>query len=132
MYLLPQPRGVWTGEGGVAAEGAGQNKAYFVVNALIYNVADPSVPFVKADNVVLWGKESAPGAGDWSTKPIAVKIPTGQKWEDGKRYVYTFNFTNYGTGGTDPGTGEDVLTPIELTVSVDDFVDAGETPVEVK
>ena len=130
MYLLPQPLDVWTG--GVAAEDPTQDKAYFVVNALIYNVADPSVPFVAGDNVVLWGKESSPGAGDWSTKEIAVKIPAGQTWEDGKRYVYTFNFTTYGTGGTDPGTGTPVLTPIELTVSVDDFVDAGNTNVDVK
>lgn len=129
MYLLPQSLDVWTGS--VAAESLGQDKAYFVVNALIYNVADPSDTFTKAGNVVLWGKESSPGAGDWSTKPIAVKIPASQ-WEDGKRYVYTFNFTNYGTGGTDPGTGDPVLTPIELTVSVDDFVDAGNTDVEVK
>ena len=128
MYLLPQSLDVWTG--GVAAESLGQDKAYFVVNALIYNVADPSVSFVKADNVVLWGTND--GSGNWSTKPIAVKIPTGQKWEDGKRYVYTFNFSTYGTGGTDPGTGDPVLTPIELTVTVDDFVDAGNTDVEVK
>lgn len=128
MYLLPQSLDVWTG--GVAAESLGQDKAYFVVNALIYNVADPSVSFVKADNVVLWRTND--GSGNWSTKPIAVKIPTGQKWEDGKRYVYTFNFSTYGTGGTDPGTGDPVLTPIELTVTVDDFVDAGNTDVEVK
>lgn len=128
MYLLPQALSVW--DGSVAAESLGQDKAYFVVNALIYNVADPSVPFVKADNVVLWGTND--GSGNWSTKPIAVKIPTGQTWEDGKRYVYTFNFTTYGTGGTDPSTGDPVLTPIELTVTVDDFVDAGNTDVNVK
>ena len=127
MYLLPQTLSVW--DGSVAAEASGQDKAYFVVNALIYNVADPSAPFVKADNVVLWGTESSPGV--WTPRPIAVKIPAGQ-WEDGKRYVYTFNFTNYGTGGTDPGTGTPVLTPIELTVTVDDFVDAGETNVNVE
>ena len=130
MYLLPQSLDVWTG--GLAAGDPTQDKAYFVVNALIYNVADPSATFTKAENVVLWGKESSPGAGDWSTKPIAVKIPTGQKWEDGKRYVYTFNFSEYGTGGTDPGTGENVLTPIELTVSVDDFVDVAEKEVAVQ
>lgn len=130
MYLLPQSLDVWTG--GVTAGDPTQDKAYFVVNALIYNVADPSVEFVKAKNVVLWGKESSPGAGDWSTRPIAVKIPTGQKWEDGKRYVYTFNFSEYGTGGTDPGTGTPVLTPIELTVTVDDFVDVAEKEVDVQ
>ena len=128
MYLLPQSLTVWDGSG----KANDSSDAYFIVNALIYNVADPSVAFVKAQNVVLWGKESSPGAGDWSTKEIAVKIPAGQTWEDGKRYVYTFNFTTYGTGGTDPGTGDPVLTPIELTVSVDDFVDAGETEVNVQ
>lgn len=127
MYLLPQTLDVWTG--GVGAESDGQDKAYFVVNALIYNVADPSASFNKADNVVLWGKEEA---GSWKTKPIAVKIPSGLTWEDGKRYVYTFNFTSYGTGGSDPSSGDPVLTPIELTVTVDDFVDAGNTNVNVE
>lgn len=117
MYLLPQNLEVWTSG---AAQDPSQDKAYFLVNALIYNVADPSVSFVKANNVVLWGKEDA---GVWKTKPIAVKIPSGLTWEDGKRYVYTFNFTTYGNGGSDPGTGNPVLTPIELTVTVDDFVD---------
>lgn len=127
MYLLPQTLDVWTGS--VAAESLGQDKAYFVVNALIYNVADPSATFVKADNVVLWGTDA--GSSNWTTKPIAVKIPAGM-WEDGKRYVYTFNFTQYGTGGSDPSSGDPVLTPIELTVTVDDFVDVAETPVEVQ
>ena len=119
MYLLPQSLTVWDGSG----KANDSSDAYFIVNALIYNVADPSVAFVKAQNVVLWGKESSPGAGDWSTKEIAVKIPAGQTWEDGKRYVYTFNFTTYGTGGTDPGTGDPVLTFIEITVIVAAFVD---------
>lgn len=117
MYLLPQLLDVWTSG---AAQATGQDKAYFLVNALIYNVADPSASFNKADNVVLWGDNST---GVWEPAPIAVKIPSGLTWEDGKRYVYTFNFTTYGTGGSDPGTGDPVLTPIELTVTVDDFVD---------
>ena len=133
MYLLPQSITPWDPSNpSDMPKACDSNNAYFIVKALIYNVADPSVPFVAGDNVVLWGKESSPGAGDWSTKEIAVKIPASQTWEDGKRYVYTFNFTTYGTGGTDPGTGTPVLTPIELTVSVDDFVDAGNTNVDVK
>ena len=117
MYLLPQLLDVWTSG---AAQATGQDKAYFLVNALIYNVADPSASFNKADNVVLWGDNST---GVWESAPIAVKIPSGLTWEDGKRYVYTFNFTTYGTGGSDPSSGDPVLTPIELTVTVDDFVD---------
>lgn len=93
-------------------------KAYFEITAKIWNVAGATVD---TDNDVVLHD----GA-------IAVPIPESTTWQDGLRYVYTFNFTSYGTGGVDPGTGKPVLTPIELTVSVDDFVDAGNTNVEVK
>lgn len=129
MYLLPQGlNNVW---GGKAADGAPQTsgKTYFVVSALIYNVADPTVTFNPDHNVVLWGDNST---GTYKPKDIAVQLPTGMVWEDGLRYVYTFNFTSYGMGGSDPSSGDPVLTPITLTVSVDDFVDAGNEDVEVK
>lgn len=93
-------------------------KAYFEITAKIWNVAGAAVD--KGNDVVLHNGN------------IAVPIPASTKWQDGLRYVYTFNFTTYGTGGVDPGTGKPVLTPIELTVTVDDFVDAGNTDVEVK
>ena len=131
MYLLPQTfDNVW---GGKATDGAASTsgKSYFVVNALIYNDKDanPSLTFVKDDNVVLWGDNTS---GSWKTKPIAVQLPADMKWEDGFRYLYTFNFTNYGVGGTDPGSGDPVLTPITLEVTVDDFVDVADKEVEVK
>ena len=93
-------------------------KAYFEITAKIWNVAGAAVD--NNNDVVLHNGK------------IAVPIPGSTTWQDGLRYVYTFNFTTYGTGGVDPGTGDPVLTPIELTVSVDDFVDAGNTDVEVK
>lgn len=93
-------------------------KAYFEITAKIWNVAGAAVD--KDKDVVLHDGK------------IAVPIPASTTWQDGLRYVYTFNFTTYGTGGVDPGTGDPVLTPIELTVYVDDFVDAGNTDVEVK
>ena len=93
-------------------------KAYFEITAKIWNVAGATVD--KGNDVVLHDGK------------IAVPLPTTTIWEDGLRYVYTFNFTTYGTGGVDPGTGKPVLTPIELTVSVDDFVDAGNTDVNVE
>ena len=134
MYLLPQTLTVWdpTVTPSLPAADPAQSKAYFVVNALIYNDkdADPSATFDKTDNVVLWGKDL--GSGNWGPKPIAVQLPTGMKWEDGFRYLYTFNFTNYGVGGTDPGTGDPVLTPITLEVTVDDFVDVADKEIEVK
>lgn len=93
-------------------------KAYFEITAKIWNVAGDAVD--KGNDVVLHDGK------------IAVPIPESTVWADGLRYVYTFNFTSYGTGGVEPGTGEPVLAPIELTVTVDDFVDAGDTDVEVK
>lgn len=134
MYLLPQDVVVWDPNSTTPptpAQAAGQDKAYFVVNALIYNDKDanPSLTFVKDDNVVLWGDNTS---GSWKTKPIAVQLPADMKWEDGFRYLYTFNFTNYGVGGTDPGSGDPVLTPITLEVTVDDFVDVADKEIEVK
>lgn len=93
-------------------------KAYFEITAKIWNVAGATVD--KLNDVVLHDGK------------IAVPIPASTTWQDGLRYVYTFNFTTYGNGGVAPGTGEPVLTPIELTVSVDDFVDAGNTNVNVE
>ena len=121
MYLIPQAvPDLWvvptppTTPTPVPATG----KAYFEITAKIWNVAGATVD--KGNDVVLHDGK------------IAVPIPASTTWQDGLRYVYTFNFTTYGTGGVDPGTGDPVLTPIELTVYVDDFVDAGNTDVEVK
>lgn len=121
MYLIPQTvPDLWavptppTTPTPVPATG----KAYFEITAKIWNVAGAAVD--KGNDVVLHDGK------------IAVPIPGSTTWQDGLRYVYTFNFTTYGTGGVDPGTGDPVLTPIELTVTVDDFVDAGNTNVEVK
>ncbi|MGM9752927.1 MAG: fimbrillin family protein [Candidatus Cryptobacteroides sp.] len=123
LYLLPQDVAAWNGTG----KAVDSDDAYFIIDALIYNVADTKVN--KATDVVLWGDNSS---GTWKSKPIAVPFPASTTWEGGLRYVYTFNFTSYGMGGSDPGTGDPVLTPITLTVTVDDFVDAGNTDVEVK
>ena len=121
MYLIPQAvPDLWvvptppTTPTPVPATG----KAYFEITAKIWNVAGATVD--KDKDVVLHDGK------------IAVPIPASTTWQDGLRYVYTFNFTTYGNGGVDPGTGKPVLTPIELTVYVDDFVDAGNTDVEVK
>lgn len=123
LYILPQTVDRWTGSGSATSS----SKAYFLIKALIYNVAGTEVN--KSTDVVLWGDNTS---GSWVSKYIAVPIPESTTWVGGLRYVYTFNFTSYGTGGVDPGTGDPVLTPITLTVTVDDFVDAGNTDVEVK
>ena len=123
LYILPQTVDRWIGSGSATSS----SKAYFLIKALIYNVAGTEVN--KSTDVVLWGDHTS---GSWVSKYIAVPIPESTTWVGGLRYVYTFNFTSYGTGGVDPGTGDPVLTPIKLTVTVDDFVDAGNTDVDVK
>ncbi len=126
LYLLPQDVAAWDGTG----KAVDSEDAYFIIDALIYNVAGTEVN--KTTDVVLWGKETTPGSGVWKSKSIAVPFPASTEWKGGLRYVYTFNFTSYGMGGSDPSTGDDVLTPITLTVTVDDFVDAGNTEVNVE
>lgn len=99
-------------QGGVSASGT-----YFLVYATIYNLSagDGGVP--AENDVCLWGTRT-------STKAFAV--PVAADWVQGKKYTYTFRFTEKGTGGFDPGSGDDVLVPIEFTVTVDDFTDASQ------
>ncbi len=93
MYLIPQTvENLWGGTGTPAS-----NEAYFLIDAIIYNVAGTEVD--KTKDVVLWGTKTG---STYTSKPIAVPIPASTEWEDGLRYVYTFNFTKTGTGGCRP------------------------------
>ena len=94
--------------------------AHFLVYCTIQNVAGGD----EADDVYLWADKTTD-----NVKTKAIAIPVNQTaaaytWKQGKKYIYTFNFTTNGHGGFDPGTGEDVLIPISFTVTVDDFADA--------
>lgn len=122
MYLLPQTLTPWDGTGAAAS----QAKSYFMIKAKIYNIANESGTFDPAKDVLLWGE----GTGTPTTKYIAVPAPS-VNWEDGKRYVYTFVFTTDGNGGSDPDTGKEVLTPIKLEITVDDFVDVANKDVNL-
>lgn len=103
LYVMPQNVDRWDGTGV-------PSKAYLVLNCKIWNVAAGD------------GSEDTGGVVLWDgTKDIAVALPADTKWEQGKRYVYTFRFTTNGNGGTDP-SGNPVFTPITLDVTVDDFV----------
>lgn len=115
MYLIPQTLTPWDRSNKAKLENV---KSYFLVKAKIWNIAGAS--FDKDNDVLLWGtgaSESAEGAKD-------IAIPTdAADWKPGKRYVYTFKFTKTGEGGANPDDNTDVLVPIKLTVTVDDFVD---------
>ena len=127
LYVLPQEFGSGTGKTPLWAgatdlkDGSGYKTstgAYLILTCQIFNVAGTN--YVEGTDVAVWGKDGA--------KDIVVKIPN-DKWEQGKRYVYTFTFTEAGDGGFDPETNQPVLTPITLKVTVDDFVDGGNTDV---
>lgn len=93
--------------------------AYFVLTCKIYNVAAGDGT-KDVSGVVLYDND------------IAVCIPSNTKWEQGKRYVYTFKFTKDGNGGIDT-EGKPVFTPITLSVTVDDFANGGvDDPVNMK
>lgn len=131
MYLLPQEIQSWVPT--TNAKPAAGKGSYFLVKAKIWNV--PAGNGERADtsasgDVVLW--DNTKGGDD---QFIAIPIPA-ITWKPGKRYVYTFVFTTSGNGGynpdpTDPSEPEPVLTPITLSVTVDDFVDGGNTDVNM-
>lgn len=130
MYLLPQTLTAWDKTKPAKHQDAENTGSYFLVKALIYNVAGESVD--KTNDVVVWGTAPSGEKTSWTTKEIAIPVPASTTWEDGKRYVYTFVFTKTGNGGYDPDNNKPVLTPITLQVDVDDFVDTKNKDVEMK
>ena len=129
MYLLPQGFQASTGSATDltkvwSGSGKPETGAYFLVKTKIQNVAAGDGTRATAEDIYLWGSSS-------EAKYIAVPIPEDTKWVPGKRYVYTFKFTKTGNGGTDPETGKEVLIPIKLNVTIDDFVDGGNKDVEM-
>ena len=130
MYLLPQEIQSWVPT--TNAKPAAGKGSYFLVKAKIWNV--PAGNGERADtsasgDVVLW--DNTKGGDD---QFIAIPIPA-ITWKPGKRYVYTFVFTTSGNGGYNPypsgSDPEPVLTPITLSVTVDDFVKGEDKDVDM-
>ena len=88
--------------------------ACIAIKCRIRNIAGASV---EADDVYLWG--SAPTGENSGAKYLVV--PVDFTWEQGKKYIYRINFSKTGHGGYDPEHGTEVLVPIQLSVTVDDF-----------
>lgn len=115
LLLIP------TMEDGVAttpwtpANAATYDGTYLAIYCTIYNVAGDS--YVEGSDVAVLHK-------GWAVIPVSFK------WKQGKKYIYTFNFSKEGNGGYEGGENIDdktptdipVLTGIELEVTVDDFL----------
>ena len=99
--------------------GEGASKAYnklkdvggacIAIKCKIRNIAGDNV---EDDDVYLWGSKAA--AAD-------LVVPVDFTWEQGKKYIYRINFSKLGHGGYNPEDGKEVLVPIKLDVTVDDF-----------
>lgn len=92
-----------------------EDKAYFKVTCLVKNVAKGDGLAATKDDVTLYN-------GD-------IYIPVKIDWQVGKKYIYTFVFSEKGHAGYDE-KGNDVLIPIEFNVTVDDFAKGAETNVD--
>lgn len=119
LYLLPQETTAWAPAS--APKPADQDGSYFLVKCKIFNVAGNA--YDSTSDVRIWPKDDT---------YAEVAIPFAADWKQGKRYVYTFVFTDHGNGGFDPDNGKDVLVPIQLSVTVDDFVKGADETVNMQ
>lgn len=115
MLLLPQLNTAqWDGVYTIGQEITG---AYLGVKINIYNVVqldeDTKV------RTLIYGNETEGQEGKYAIVPVTYN------WNQGMRYVYTFNFTDEGNGGINPEDGKEVLKDINLNVTVDDFMYGG-------
>lgn len=132
MLLLPQTTTAWAPASYTTPAARGQTGSYILLNCKIWNKSDASG--VKKDNsgnitdVLLWNNKKTV---DDSEVTQYVAIPFAANWEQGKKYTYTFVFKTQGNGGYDPEDGTEVLTPIKLDVTIDDFTNGGQTDVDM-
>ena len=93
--------------------------ACIAIKCKIRNIAGTSVA---DDDVYLWGSASA---------YADLVVPVDFAWEQGKKYIYRINFSKTGHGGYNPGDGHEVLVPIQLSVTVDDFAEVTEIAKDI-
>lgn len=106
----------------VPASGTLKDKggACIAIKCTIRNIASGNT--ATGTDVYLWGDKQEDG----TYKAKDLVIPVNFTWEQGKKYIYRLNFGTKGHGGYDPGTGDEVLVPIQLSVTVDDFAEVTE------
>lgn len=114
LLLIPafEAQGKATKAWNPANDNGKYNGTYLAVKCTIYNVA--GAEYVEGSDVAVLHE-------GWAVIPVSFK------WKQGKKYIYTINFTKGGNGGYEENedgstTDTPVLTGIEFTVTVDDFV----------
>ena len=93
--------------------------ACIAIKCKIRNIAGTEV---KDNDVYLWGSASA---------AEYLVVPVDFNWEQGKKYIYRINFSKLGHGGYNPEDGKEVLVPIQLSVTVDDFAKVTEIDKDI-
>ena len=86
--------------------------ACIAIKCKIRNISTAGATIAGDNDVYLWGSKTA--AAD-------LVVPVDFTWEQGKKYIYRINFSKLGHGGYNPEDGHEVLVPIKLDVTVDDF-----------
>lgn len=124
FLLVPQNTAAWNPMDYTTPAATGQTGAYMLVKCKIWNVSDPTLGVVRDPSktnrdALLWA------AADETTRYIA--IPVDVKWLSGRKYTYKLIFGQKTYGGYDPETGNKVLVPIQVKVTVDDFVKVTQT-----
>lgn len=116
LLLLPQTTTAWIPTEGTSA--ANSTGTYFLVKCKICNYVKEGET---ENKVYLWGSEN-------EAKEAA--IPVKLDWKEDYKYIYTFKFGE-GNGGVDPDDPKPVLLPITFDITVDDFVLANESDVDM-
>lgn len=122
LLLIPNKKDAWDSKNEAAKTTTG---TYFKLTASIWNVAGDKVN--KATDICLWDQTKE------GCESIYMPVPVD--WKEGKKYIYTFVFGK-GNGGHEPDPEnpdpKPVLVPIDFTVTVDDFIPAGNTDIDME
>lgn len=116
LLMLPQELTPWNTS--IGCENDANKGAYFLVDCQIFSGTNKDIQ--------VW-----PATGNTSAE-VAIPV-TDMEWEQGKMYIYTFIFGD--GGGYIPGTDPDpdpALIGIDFTVTVDEFLDGGNTDIDME
>ncbi|MGM9842085.1 MAG: fimbrillin family protein [Candidatus Limisoma sp.] len=133
FLLLPQTTTAWNPEAYTKPTASGQTGAYMLVKCKIWNVSDPSLGVIRDPAMInrdtpLWFYNDDETGKEY-TRYIA--IPVSVDWKSGRKYTYKLIFGQKTYGGYDPDTGNKVLVPIQVKVTVDDFVQVTQPDTEM-